>query len=280
MCSNDDENWIANDLVWSSQMFRENEEAIKTATVSPQSRNSHDTNEVNRPVGKASLYNSRQQRGKDNLNIFPLLISRTYKPLLTFLLCYALLPSFLLLDKMPGPSSNPLSLSPTVPHKLKIEERWKYQVAFIKKCQMADTKQERKNAKQSLKFMPTLFKSSAIFLSLSGFSRVFIGYWKRAIKYIGPKKYPPTQTFFGLRHSFPSPRRLNRTTALSIIYFLEKLSLFAAVKGCTSEKFSLKDILEPLKKPEQVEAMNGYIVRNKAREQKSTRCATARYLAK
>ena len=182
MCSNDDENWIANDLVCSCQIFRENEEAIKTATVSPQSRNSHDTNEVNRPVGKASFYNSRQQRGKDNLNIFPLLISTTYKPLLTFLLCYALLPSFLFLDKMPGPSSNPLSLSPTAPHKLKIEDRWKYQFAFIKKCQMADTKQEGKNARQSLKFMRTLFKSSAIFLSLSGFSRVFIGYWKRTIK--------------------------------------------------------------------------------------------------
>ena len=37
---------------------------------------------------------------------------------------------------------------------------------------MADTKQEGKNAKQSRKFMRTLFKSSAIFLSLSGFSRV------------------------------------------------------------------------------------------------------------
>ena len=36
-------------------------------------------------------------------------------------------------------------------------------------------------------------------------------------------------------------------------------------KGCTSEKFSLKDISEPLKKPEQVEAMYGCIVRNKAR---------------
>ena len=114
-------------------MFRENEEAIKTATVSPQSRNFHDTNEVNRPVGKASFYNSRQQRGRDNLNIFPPLSSRTYKPLLTFLLCYALLPSFLLLDKMPGPSSNPLSLSPTVPHKLKIEEREKVSSCFCKK---------------------------------------------------------------------------------------------------------------------------------------------------
>lgn len=150
-------------------------EAIKTATISPQSRNFHDTNEVNRPAGKASFYNSRQQRGRDNLNIFPLLISRTYKPLLTFLLCYALLPSFLLLDRMPGPSSNPVSLSSTAPHKLKIEDRWKYQFAFIKKCQMADTKQEGKNARQSPKFMRTLFKSSAIFLSLSGFSRVFIG---------------------------------------------------------------------------------------------------------
>lgn len=133
MCSNYDENWIANDLVCSCQMFRENEEAIKTATVSPQSRNFHDTNEVNRAVGKASFYNSRQQRGRDHLNIFPLLSSRTYKPLLTFLRCYALLPSFLLLDKMPGPSSNPLSLSPTAPDKLKIEDRWKYQFAFIKK---------------------------------------------------------------------------------------------------------------------------------------------------
>lgn len=36
-------------------------------------------------------------------------------------------------------------------------------------------------------------------------------------------------------------------------------------KGCTSEKFSLKDISEPLKKPEQVEGMYGCIVRNKAR---------------
>lgn len=37
-------------------------------------------------------------------------------------------------------------------------------------------------------------------------------------------------------------------------------------KGCTSERiFSLKDISEPLKKPEQVEAMYGCIVRNKAR---------------
>ena len=40
---------------------------------------------------------------------------------------------------------------------------------------------------------------------------------------------------------------------------------YKLAKGCTSEKFSLKDILEPLKKPEQVEAMYGYIVRNKAR---------------
>lgn len=40
---------------------------------------------------------------------------------------------------------------------------------------------------------------------------------------------------------------------------------YKLAKGCTSEKFSLKDILEPLKKPEQVEAMYGCIVRNKAR---------------
>ena len=76
-------------------MFRENEEAIKTATVSPQSRNFHDTIEVNRPVGKASFYNSRQQRGRDNLNIFPLLSSRTYKPLFNFLTVLRIAPLIL-----------------------------------------------------------------------------------------------------------------------------------------------------------------------------------------
>ena len=42
-------------------------------------------------------------------------------------------------------------------------------------------------------------------------------------------------------------------------------TIYKLAKGCTSEKFSLKDILVPLNKPEQVEAMYGCIVRNKAR---------------
>ena len=40
---------------------------------------------------------------------------------------------------------------------------------------------------------------------------------------------------------------------------------YKLAKGCTTEKFSFKDILEPLKKAEQVEAMYGCVVRNKAR---------------
>lgn len=64
---------------------------------------------------------------------------------------------------------------------------------------------------------------------------------------------PPTQT---LMHNLFSrkiePFRRGKTT-------------YKLAKGCTSEKFSLKDISEPLKKPEQVEAMYGCIARNKAR---------------
>ena len=64
----------------------------------------------------------------------------------------------------------------------------KVSICFYKKMSNGGYKTGREKCKAKPKFMRTLFKSSAIFLSLSGFSRVFIGLLKTNNKINWPKK--------------------------------------------------------------------------------------------